>query len=164
VSDSSFFSVLGRNYVRSSTGVVHHPGPVPCLEVHLGTSDDALNFQGQRECGENPDPMSALLFSTLIPSSLQYSIPDPVIYIPNCSSQLIFLAGKILIGPSRKWLDTEAVRDLPPVPEDQSNEAPKSGDGRYLAEHPMSWMCSTLDPLTDQRAVDLCNVGYETCI
>jgi hypothetical protein len=61
-------------------------------------------------------------------------------------SQLIFLAGKILIGPSRERLDTEAVRDFLPVPEDQSNEAPKSGDERYLAEHPMSWMCSTLDP------------------
>jgi hypothetical protein len=44
-----------------------------------------------------------------------------------------------------------------PSAEDQSNEAPKSGDESYLAERPMHWACSALDTLMDQRTVDRCN-------
>jgi hypothetical protein len=136
---------------RTPASSVSLAGPMSAHRRELFTLDLPLvmmfslehqtNFQGQREYEEYPDSVGTFILHAGPPITPVINL-DQVICLPNRSPQLICLAGKVLIGPSREWLDTEAVRDPHPI-EGQSNEAPKSGDEGYLAEHTRSW-CALL--------------------
>jgi hypothetical protein len=113
------------------------------------------NFQGQRKCGENPDPVG--------PFILHAGPPIP----PVLNSRSGYLHAEMFLLanlPGQKTPDWTIKRVAGhrgcswPSTKNQSNEAPKSGDERYLAEHPMSWMCSALDVMMNQKTADRCNV------